>query len=56
MYKYQLDKVSPISWNLAKKCALIAVDELIEFQEGDDSTVGNRSSYWNEVRTELEKL
>lgn len=29
MYKYQLVKRSPISWELAKKQALVCVDEIL---------------------------
>jgi len=39
-----------------KQCALIAVDEIINDQNGDDSTVGNKSWWWNEVKKEIEAL
>lgn len=39
-------------WQIAKQCALIAVDEVIE------ATIDNEShyEYWQEVKTELQKL
>ena len=36
----------------AKKCAIIAVDEIISVTADDWS----HSAYWQEVKTELEKL
>ena len=38
-----------MSEKLAKRCALIAVDEII-------SLVGRYSNYWQEVKQEIEKL
>ena len=38
----------------AKLCALIAVDELIQF--GNESGIREPMMYWNEVKSELEKL
>ena len=40
----------------AKKCALIAVDEIIKDQNGDDSTVGNKVWWWQQVKQEIEQL
>jgi len=47
----------------AKGCALIAVDEIMEFMKMDDEyteTASNANSkwvdYWEEVKTEIEKL
>lgn len=56
MYKYQLDKTSPVSWELAKKQAIVVVDE-IKLNEvlnhyGLELIIG----YWNEVETELKKM
>lgn len=38
-----------ICYDIAKRCALIAVDEII-------SLVGRYSNYWQEVRNEIENL
>ncbi len=42
----------------AKKCALIAVDEIAYNIDGLDDSVwySNTYSYWQEVKTEIEKL
>jgi hypothetical protein len=42
--------------NQAKRCALIAVDEIIKDQNGDDTTIGNKTWWWNQVKNEIEKL
>ena len=39
-------------WQIAKQCALIAVDEVIEATIDDES----HYEYWQEVKTELQKL
>jgi hypothetical protein len=46
-----------------KKCALIAVDEVIEFMEADDFDSDtcywanhSQMKYWTEVKQEIEKL
>jgi len=57
----------PIDKNAAipyvKKCALIAVDEVIEFMEADDFDSDtcywenhSKMQYWVEVKQEIEKL
>jgi len=38
----------------AKQCALIAVDELIEF--GNQQGIREPMMYWNKVKTEILKL
>ncbi len=38
----------------AKKCAITAVDELIE--QSKDSNFGGFELYWQEVKQEIEKL
>ena len=43
------DKVEP------KQCALIAVDEIID-NEKIDNLEDNNLSYWQEVKSEIEKL
>jgi len=41
----------------AKECALVAVDEMLNFQENLIITEGSIAyHYWNEVKTEIEKL
>jgi hypothetical protein len=40
----------------AKECALIAVDEVIEEQEKYNNGSFYPSNYWNEVKTEIEKI
>jgi hypothetical protein len=47
------------SWEHKKKCALIAVDEIIEAIDFDWMEVQNLESehrYWQEVKQEIEKL
>lgn len=72
MYKYQLNKIDNVSWDLAKKQALIAVDKIIEALESfgyvgamfDDfkteqitnTSETNPTDYWYEVKQEIEKL
>lgn len=42
----------------AKQCALIAVDELVKDNERSESIVnaGLNKEYWQQVKTEIEKL
>jgi hypothetical protein len=51
------------AWNNSKQCALIAVDEVIEFMEADDFDSDtcywanhSQMKYWTEVKQEIEKL
>jgi hypothetical protein len=44
--------ISALNKGLAKKCALISVDEILNMLIGDSVTV----EYWNEVRQEIEKI
>ena len=46
------NQYSEKGWQIAKQCALIAVDEIIETTIDDWS----HNEYWPEVKTELEKL
>ena len=53
----------PLDENHAKQCALITVDEIVEFMRMDDEyseTLYNANSkwvgYWKEVKQEIEKL
>ena len=41
---------------MAKKCALIAVDEIIENDKKNYGTDGFVVNYWLEVKKEIEKL
>ena len=53
-----LDKMI-IDFNLAKKCALIAVDELLEATKRYDYTLGPNPSYndyWLKVKYQIENL
>jgi hypothetical protein len=51
------------AWNNSKQCALIAVDEIIEFMEADDFDSDtcywanhSKMQYWIEVKQEIEKF
>ncbi len=53
------DSLSFIGNAVAKECALIAVNELIEELKGfnsDDGYSGSRIDFWNDVKSELSKL
>ena len=57
MYDYSLFEEE------AKRCALIAVDEIIEFMEADDFDSDtcywanhSKMQYWQEVKQEIENL
>jgi hypothetical protein len=53
-----LDKMT-IDFNLAKKCALIAVNELLEATKRYDYTLGPNPSYndyWLKVKYQIEHL
>ena len=56
-------KVKWLQGDEAKQCALIAVDEVIEFMEADDFDSDtcywanhSQMKYWTEVKQEIEKL
>jgi hypothetical protein len=57
--KMQFQK-EPLSFAQGKKCALIAVDELISISLPSSEFGGvisnNTTEYWNEVKKEIEKL
>jgi hypothetical protein len=44
-----------INKTIAKECALIAVDEILEWSS-QWSGLHNEISYWQDVKTEIEKL
>jgi len=49
VYVYYHDKT--------KQCALIAVDEMINYlSESDWALINNKAIYWREVKQEIEKL
>ncbi len=53
-----LDKMT-LDFDLAKKCALIAVDELLEATKRYDYTLGPNPSYndyWLKVKYQIEKI
>ena len=53
--KFDFDKVTTITdYNLAKRCALIAVDELIYETQFEVPNI--RQRYWIDVKQEIEKL
>ena len=51
-----------MEWEMAKKCALIAVDEILNSNPSYDDYGGNgwiiidNSEYWKEVKNEIENL
>ena len=42
--------------DMAKECALIAVNEIIKALRSDLPEIGKGKGYWAEVRKEIEKL
>jgi len=50
---YMGENSIPHKWEEAKKCALIAVDEIIKVLNSDINPLVN---YWYEVKQEIEKL
>lgn len=51
-------KNEPLMFEQAKRCALIAVDEIIDATKGmvDEDNGYSTDSYWQEVKTEIERL
>ena len=47
---------SAIEYEIARECALIAVDELIEQEKKYNNGSFYPSNYWNEVKQEIENL
>lgn len=43
-----------LSWKVCKRCALIAVDEILNIKSVDRDY--DLSTYWQEVKTEIENL
>jgi hypothetical protein len=55
--QYQIDM--PITYNQAKQCALIAVDEILNLMIKEfkwDVKHNGNINYWEEVKQEIEKL
>lgn len=56
----KFDDITNSTLCAAKRCALIAVDEIIEVLENDENIylLGDSSyiDFWNEVKQEIEKL
>jgi hypothetical protein len=56
LYQMRCDHMSGIlTKKKARRCALIAVDEIIEWSS-QWSGLHNEISYWQEVKTEIEAL
>ena len=55
-YEIQLKSKGYASVVLAKQCALICVDEIIEDATHDPFNAKTRIEYWQEVKQEIEKL
>lgn len=45
-----------ISWNSAKQCALICVDEMMLSYEAEDGDHATQYYYWQQVRTAINQL
>jgi hypothetical protein len=46
-----------LSWKVCKKCALIAVDEIMKAVGWEKMELGvDRDNYWTEVKQEIEKV
>jgi hypothetical protein len=45
-----------ISWGMAKQCALIAVDEIINCTKNGLGVTVYSKEYWEEVKKEIEEL
>ena len=51
-----LQTTNVINYDLAKQCALIAVDEIIDLLQIKNYSQADQYEYWNEVKHEIEKL
>jgi hypothetical protein len=60
--KELVEKYAIWSWNEAKQCALIAVDEILQIKSItmypilEDNYIYGHEEYWQEVKQEIEKL
>jgi len=56
-YAIQSDEYNyGINWKMAKQCALIAVDEMIDFMFLSENENSFWINYYNKVKQEIEKL
>jgi hypothetical protein len=55
MYEYQ-EGYQTDPDNLAKKCALICVDEILLHEKTAHSVLDKSTDYWQEVKEEINKL
>ena len=49
-------KTKVIEFETAKKCALIAVDEILLHEKNNHSVLDKITDYWQEVKQEIQKL
>ena len=57
MYAVHSNSASDITWYFAKQCALIAVDEILKSHYALLTGIKPSTyNYWQEVKTEIEKL
>jgi|688.fasta_scaffold1143227_3 hypothetical protein len=60
--KELVEKYAIWSWNEAKQCALIAVDEILQIKSItmypilEDNYIYGHEEYWQKVKQEIEKL
>ena len=50
------DESNETTWNQAKQCALIAVDEISKAVESDWSFMERKQIFWQQVKIEIENL
>lgn len=56
-YDFLQAVIEGFSFNDAKQCALIAVDEIMKAVGWEEMELGvDRDNYWQEVKTEIKKL
>jgi hypothetical protein len=51
-----IEEYIPVPLSFAKQCALIAVDEILKLVSNDLDLYYKDCIYWEEVKTEIEKL
>jgi hypothetical protein len=56
VYKFDDTMEFSTPQRFAKKCALIAVDEILDSLDYDYILFKQQSEYWKEVKQEIEKL
>lgn len=50
------DSYYGMNWDMARKCALIAVEEIIKAIPLDCWIKSDTAAFWEQVKTEIEKL